>query len=100
MTGNPITPVVGSVYNAKTDTYKPVYGAINSDAQQRLPSAGPARREELAGALRQHRRLPGRAERATTGHNEEGRAYNFDYSQVGVISGLPLLPSLGVRGEL
>ena len=32
--------------------------------------------------------------------NEEGRAYNFDYSQVGVISGLPLIPSLGLRGEI
>ena len=30
VTGNPITPVVGSIYNANTDTYKPVYGAINS----------------------------------------------------------------------
>jgi hypothetical protein len=26
--------------------------------------------------------------------------YNFDYSQQNVIGGLPIIPSIGIRGEL
>ena len=99
MTGNPITPVVGSVYNASTDTYKPRLRRHQQRAQQRLPSAGPARREELArraGSVAAYLDV----QNAYNRHNEEGRAYNFDFTQVGVISGLPLIPSLGVRGEI
>src|SRR5690606_4025017 len=31
VTGNPTTPVVGSVYDASTDTYRAIYGAVNSE---------------------------------------------------------------------
>jgi hypothetical protein len=31
--------------------------------------------------------------------NPEGIAYNFDYSQKIYQTGLPIIPSLGVRGE-
>ena len=33
-------------------------------------------------------------------HNEEGRTYNYNFTQAGVISGLPIIPSFGVRGEI
>ena len=36
VTGNPITPVIGSVYNARTDLYAPVYGANQQRTQHRL----------------------------------------------------------------
>ena len=32
--------------------------------------------------------------------NAEGRSYNFDYSQSKPVRGLPILPILGLRGEL
>jgi hypothetical protein len=32
--------------------------------------------------------------------NPESQVYNFDYSKSSPISGLPILPILGVRGEL
>ena len=32
--------------------------------------------------------------------SDEGRTYNFDYSKSGVIPGLPIIPSLGLRGEI
>ena len=32
--------------------------------------------------------------------SEEGRTYNYDYTKSKAIPGLPILPSIGVRGEL
>jgi hypothetical protein len=98
VTGNPITPVIGSVYNANNDTYKPVYGAINSERSNafhrldlRIEKSWRVRTGTIAGYLD--------LQNVYDRHNEEGRSYNFNFTQVGVTSGLPLLPSLGVRGE-
>ena len=99
MTGNPITPVVGSIYNANTDTYKPVYGAVNSDRSNafhrldvRVEKSWRVRNGSIAAYLD--------VQNVYDRHNEEGRAYNFDFTKSGVISGLPLLPSFGIRGEI
>jgi TonB family protein len=99
VTGNPVTPVVGSVYNANTDTYKPVYGAINSARSNdfhrldvRIEKSWHVKTGSLAAYVD--------VQNAYNRHNEEGRAYNFDFTQSGVLSGLPLIPSLGFRGEL
>ena len=99
VTGNPITPVVGSVYNARTDTYSPIYGAINSERSNafhrldlRVEKSWRVRSASIAAYLD--------VQNAYNRPNEEGRAYNFDFSQAGVISGLPLIPSLGLRGEI
>lgn len=98
VTGNPITPVVGSIYNANVDTYKPIYGAINSDRSNaflrldlRVEKSWRVRTGGLAAYLD--------IQNATNRHNEEGRSYNYNFSEAGVISGLPVLPSVGVRGE-
>jgi hypothetical protein len=32
--------------------------------------------------------------------NPEGITYSFDYSQSGVVRGLPIIPVLGLRGEM
>jgi TonB family protein len=99
VTGNPITPVVGSVYNARTDTYSPFYGAINSERSNafhrldlRVEKGWRVRSANVAAYLD--------VQNAYNRPNEEGRAYNYDFSQSGVISGLPLIPSLGLRGEI
>ena len=99
VTGNPLTPVVSSVYNARTDTYQPIYGAVNSarsNAFNRLDLR--VEKSWRVGAASVAAYLD--IQNAYNRKNEEGRAYNYDYSQVGVISGLPLIPSLGIRGEL
>ena len=99
VTGNPITPVVGSIYNARIDAYKPLYGAINSQRSNdfhrldlRVEKTWRVRTGSVATYLD--------VQNAYDRHNEEGRAYNFNFTQSGVISGLPLLPSFGVRGEM
>ena len=48
VSGNPTTPIVGSIYDARSGVYVPEYGAVNSDAEPHLPPARPARREEVA----------------------------------------------------
>jgi TonB family protein len=99
VTGNPLTPVVASIYNANTDTYKPIYGAINSDRSNafhrldlRVEKAWRVRSGSVAAYLD--------VQNVYDRHNEEGRAYNFDFTKSGLISGLPLLPSFGIRGEI
>jgi len=99
VTGNPTTPVVGGVYDARRDLYTPVYGGVNSARSAafsrldlRVEKSWQVRSGSIAAYLD--------VQNALNRKNEEGRAYNFDYSQVGVVSGLPLIPSVGVRGEL
>lgn len=99
VTGNPYTPVVASVYNATTDTYKPLYGAINSARSAafhrldvRLERVWTIGRGSLAAYLD--------VQNAYDRQSEEGRAYNYDYSQSKSIPGLPIIPSLGLRGEI
>ena len=99
VTGNPITPVVSSIYNANIDTYKPVYGAINSARSTdfhrldlRVEKSWRVKSGSIAAYLD--------VQNVYNRHNEEGRSYNYNFTQSGVISGLPLIPSLGIRGEL
>ena len=99
MTGNPETPVTGSVYDADVDTYRPLYGATNSartSAFHRLDL-----RVDKQFVLAGHR---GAAyldlQNAYNHANREGTDYSFDYTQHADTPGLPLIPSLGIKGEL
>jgi TonB family protein len=99
VTGNPLTPAIGSIYNANTDTYKPVYGAINSGRSNafhrldvRIEKSWQVRRGSIAAYLD--------VQNAYNRPNEEGRSYNYNFTRSGVISGLPILPTFGIRGEL
>lgn len=99
VTGNPLTPVVTSVYNANNDTYRPVYGAVNSErsnAFHRLDLRVEKRWQVRGGSLAAYLDIQNAYDR----RNEEGRSYNFNFTQSAVISGLPILPSFGLRGEL
>lgn len=99
VSGNPSTPIVGSVYDALNDVYIPIDGRTNS---QRNPL---------------FHRLDVRLEKkwiwssftlaffidiqnAYNQQNQEGLIYNFDYTESTPISGLPIIPALGIRGEL
>ena len=99
VSGNPTTPIVGSIYDARYDSYLPINGAVNSS---RLPL---------------FHRLDVRVEKKWTftswslaayldvqnvynRQNQEGIRYNFDFSQSTVLPGLPIIPSIGLRGEI
>ncbi len=98
VTGNPETPVVGSIYDADADVYFPIPGVSGS---------------ERVGAFHQ---LDVRVDRrwvfdkwmltayldiqnAYNRLNPEGYFYSYDYRDKAVVSGLPIIPSIGVKGE-
>jgi len=99
VTGNPETPVTGSVYDADRDLYRPLYGSVNS---ARAPMF---QRLDVRVEKQWH---PGRMLLATyldlqnayNHKNVEATGYGFDYRQRVDVSGLPVFPSIGVRGEL
>ena len=81
VSGNPRTPIVGSVYDANSDFYSPVYGRVNS-ARDPLFHQASVRIQNIYN----HR-------------SQEGLQYSYDYSRSKPVQGLPILPSLGLRGE-
>ncbi|HXU82217.1 MAG TPA: TonB-dependent receptor, partial [Polyangia bacterium] len=97
-TGKPWTPVTGSVFNSDLNYYRPTYGTLNSE------------RTEL-----QHQ-LDVRIDRTWFFNKWRMKAfldvqnvylhpaayayqYSYDYSQKDAIKTIPILPSLGLRGE-
>jgi TonB family protein len=99
VTGNPLTPVATSIYNANTDTYKPVYGAVNSTRSAafhrldlRIERTWPVKHGNIAAYLD--------VQNAYNRQSEEGRNYNYNFTQSGSIPGLPVIPSIGMRGEI
>jgi outer membrane receptor protein involved in Fe transport len=97
-TGKPWTPVSGSVFNSDLNYYRPTYGTLNSQ------------RTEL-----QHQ-LDVRVDRTWNFKRWRFKAfldiqnvylhpaayayqYSYDYSQKDALKTIPILPSVGVRGE-
>ena len=98
VSGNPETPIVGSVFNNVTDEYDPVFGRVNSARQPpflqldvRLDKQWVFDRWLLDAYVD--------LQNATNHTNPEGIAYNYDYTQSKVSQGLPILPFLGLRAE-
>jgi TonB family protein len=97
--GNPRTPIVGSVYDANSDYYVPTYGAVNS-ARDPLFHQLSVRAEKTwrFKAWRLATYLD--VQNVYNHRSQEGLQYSYDYRNSAPIAGLPVLPSLGVRGEL
>jgi TonB family protein len=98
ISGNPDTPVLGSRYLADFDAYLPIYGATNS---LRVPT---------------FHQLDVRIDKVWTfdawmldayldvlnaynHRSSEGSAYSYDYSQHAYFEGLPVVPTLGLKGS-
>jgi outer membrane receptor for ferrienterochelin and colicin len=99
VSGNPITPVSGSVYNASFDRYFPQYGAVNSS---RLPafSALDIRVDKRWIFQGWMLNLYLDIQNITNKVNVEDYDYNFNFRKSNPQQGLPILPILGLRGEL
>jgi TonB family protein len=99
VTGNPSTPVTGSVYDARNGVYVPIYGPVNSERD-------PAFHQLDVRVEKQFRLGTGSVaiyldlQNAYNSTNQEGVRYSYDYRQKEALSGLPFFPNLGVRGEL
>jgi outer membrane receptor protein involved in Fe transport len=98
-TGNPQTPYVSSVYDADADAYVPVPGAINStrvNAFQQLDLRLDRKWLFDQWILTAYLEIQNALNRA----NPEGQNYNYNFTQSQVVTSLPIIPSIGLRGEL
>ena len=98
VSGNPYTPVAGSIYDARDDVYVPLYGAVNSGRQGtfyaldlRLDRIWTFERWRLSAYLD--------VQNVTNRENQEGWQYSFDYRRRTPLTGLPILPILGLKAE-
>jgi hypothetical protein len=98
VTGNPSTPVVGATFDSDNDVY--------------IPQRGPFYSSRLAPFFQLDVRFDKKwilneniisayldIENITNSKNPEAIRYSYDYSQSQTVTGLPVLPTLGVRGE-
>ena len=99
VSGNPTTPVVGAVYNKDTMTYSPVYGELNSIRSPyfhrldvRVEKTWTFTSWKLAAYLD--------IQNVYNAANYEGITYDFEYRLSQRVRGLPILPNIGLRGEL
>lgn len=99
VSGNPVTPITGSVYDARSGLYLPTYGATNSERNptfhqldlrvEKTWQAGPV---QLGAYLE--------VQNAYAAKNQEGYRYSYDYSEREAVTGLLIFPNIGLRGEL
>ncbi|MBX3193436.1 MAG: TonB-dependent receptor, partial [Labilithrix sp.] len=97
--GTPYTPVVASTYDATADVYSPRGGRSMSARNPpfsrldlRIQKTWTFSRWSLAAYLD--------VQNALNAPNREGFAYSYDYRERQGARGLPILPILGLRGEL
>jgi len=98
VSGNPDTPVTGSTYDAGADVYVPVYGATNSARlgtfhalDLRADRAWTFDRWKLSAYLD--------VQNVYNRGNQEGWQYRYDYRERTPLTGLPILPIFGLKGE-
>jgi hypothetical protein len=94
-TGFPRTPVIGAFYDARLDAYEPLFGAHNSiripaffQADARVAKRWKLGPTEISAYLD--------VQNVTDRKNPEELVYNRDYTQRSTITGLPILPVVGV----
>ncbi len=95
-TGFPRTPVTGAYLDVRTDTYQPIFGVQNTirippfvDLDLRVSKLFTIGKTELEAYLE--------VQNATNRQNPEEIVYTYNYAKMGYITGLPILPSLGLR---
>ncbi len=98
VTGNPITPVIGATFDADNDAYVPIRGPYYSER------VGPfyqldirADKKWIFNTLILTAYLD--VQNATNHKNVENVSYSYDYSKRTDVTGLPIIPSFGVKGE-
>ncbi|MDA8793808.1 TonB-dependent receptor, partial [Bacteriovoracaceae bacterium] len=98
VTGNPVTPVDSSIYDADNDVYVPIEGRKFSERYDpflqldiRFDRKWIYNNWILSAYLD--------IQNITSNENVQNYNYNYDYSEFTKTSGLPLLPIFGIKGE-
>lgn len=97
--GTPYTPVVAATYEASRDVYEPRLGrsmSARNDAFTRLDARVEKKWTFSLWSLAVYLDV----QNVLNSPNREGYSYSYDYTRRQGVRGLPLFPSLGVRGEL
>lgn len=97
--GNPQTPVVGSFFNANSGGYTPLFGPVNGDRASsfhQLDINAEKKWNFESWSLTAYVTILN----IYNHQAEEGRQYSYDYRESEPVTGMPLLPSLGIRGEM
>jgi hypothetical protein len=99
VTGSPYSAVAGSVYDASSDTYRPLYAGLNETRYpafhqldlriEKLWRVGPVDLTTYLEVMNVY-----------NAKNQESRRYSFDYRESASVAGMPLFPNLGIRGAL
>ena len=98
VSGNPYTPIVGSVFNADNDSYSPVNGEPNSARNQAFNQLDIRVDKNFVF----NRWLLGvylDIQNIYNASNAEGVLYNYDYTDSQPLNGLPIFPNLGVTAK-
>lgn len=98
VTGNPQTPRLGAAYAVDTDVYVPYLGNTNStrlDAFHQLDIRVDRKWIFDTWILTGYLEIQNAYNRA----NSENTAYDFDSTDSIPLTGLPIIPSFGIRGE-
>jgi TonB family protein len=97
-TGRPTSPARGGIYDADSDTYMEVPGALNSE---RIPEFHQLdlRIDKKWVFKSWMLRVYLDIQNIYYRKNPEFLQYNFNYTRRQYISGLPIIPSLGIKGE-
>jgi len=99
VSGNPDTPIVSSVYDARTGLYLPVSGEVNSVRSPTFHQLDVRVEKQFRlGAVTLAPYLD--VQNVYNAENIEGRGYSYDYRESETVTGLPIFPNLGLRGEL
>jgi hypothetical protein len=99
ISGNPMTPITGSVYDARTGLYVPTFGATNTARNPAFHQLD-LRVEKSFQLGRLTLAAYADVQNVYNAKNQEGIRYSYDYRESEVVTGLPLFPSIGLRGEL
>lgn len=98
VSGNPTTPIRGSIYDADSGSYIPIPGETNSERAPvfhqldlRLDYKLTFARWKLLFYLD--------VQNVYNYANQEGTINNYDYSQQAPLTGIPIVPSFGIKGE-
>lgn len=99
VSGNPSTAARGSIANINTLDYSPITPTYNSERNP-LFNRLDVRVEKVWTFRHWRLGLFLDIQNVYNQQNQEGLVYNYDFTQQVPINGLPIIPALGIRGEM
>lgn len=97
-TGSPYTPVLGSTFNADTGNYSPLNGPTNSARAGTFNQLDIRLEKQFTFKLWKFS-IYLDIQNVYNAPNSERTLYDYRYAQSAPLSGLPFIPSLGLKGE-